>query len=92
MMHITSAIIAKSVLGSDIVGAERDMVNDALLTSMEYLNRILMPFGELIEKIPLLPINKNFRSARNTLDSIVYGMIKEHRNNRAIKYRGESWQ
>lgn len=86
MMHITSAIIAKSVLGSDIVGAERDMVNDALLTSMEYLNRILMPFGELIEKVPLLPINKNFRSARNTLDSIVYGMIKEHRNNRAIKY------
>lgn len=80
MMHVTSAIIAKSVLGSDIVGADSDEVNDALLTSMQYLNRILMPFGGLIEKIPVLPINKDFRAAKNTLDSIVYRMIKEHRD------------
>jgi cytochrome P450 len=85
MMHITSAIIAKSVLGSDIVNIESDKVNNALLTSMKYFNRFLMPFGELIEKIPLLPINKDFRSAKNTLDSIVYRMIKEHRDNRGIK-------
>jgi cytochrome P450 len=80
MMHITSAIIAKSVLGSDIVDVESDRVNNALLTSMKYLNRFLMPFGEVIAKIPILPINKDFRSARNTLDSIVYRMIKEHRS------------
>jgi cytochrome P450 len=85
MMHLTSAIIAKSVLGSDIPDIESDKVNNALLTSMEYLNRVLMPFGELIEKIPILPINKDFRSAKNTLDSIVYRMIKEHRENRRIK-------
>jgi cytochrome P450 len=86
MMHITSAIIAKSVLGSNIVDIEsHKVVSNALLTSMEYLNRILMPFGGLIEKIPLLPINKDFRSAKNTLDSIVYGMIKEHRDNTRIK-------
>jgi cytochrome P450 len=80
MMHMTSAIIAKSVLGSDIVDAESDRVNNALLTSMKYFNRVLMPFGEVIGKIPILPINKNFRSAKNTLDSIVYRMIKEHRS------------
>lgn len=80
MMHMTSAIIAKSVLGSDIVDVESDRVNNALLTSMKYLNRVLMPFGEVIGKIPILPINKNFRSAKNTLDSIVYRMIKEHRS------------
>jgi len=85
MMHLTSAIIAKSVLGSDILDIESDKVNNALLTVMEYLNRVLMPFGELIEKIPLLPVNKNFRSAKNTLDSIVYRMIKEHRDNRRIE-------
>ncbi len=85
MMHITSAIIAKSVLGSDVVDIESDKVNNALLTSMEYLNRILMPFGELIEKIPVLPINKNFRSSKKTLDSIVYRMIKEHRDNKVSK-------
>ncbi len=88
MMHVTSAIIAKSVLGSDIAGnSESDKVNSALLTSMQYLNRIMMPFGELIEKIPILPINKDFRAAKNTLDSIVYRMIREHRN-REIK-KGE---
>ena len=85
MMHITSAIIAKSVLGSNIVDIESHKVNNALLTSMEYLNRILMPFGELIEKMPLLPINKDFRSAKNTLDSIVYRMIKEHRESTGIE-------
>lgn len=88
MMHVTSAIIAKSVLGSDIAGSsESDKVNDALLTSMQYLNRIMMPFGELIEKIPILPVNKDFRAAKNTLDSIVYRMIREHRD-REIK-KGE---
>jgi cytochrome P450 len=46
---------------------------------MEYFNRLLMPFGELIEKIPLLPINKGFQRAKQTLDSIVYNMISEHR-------------
>jgi cytochrome P450 len=40
-----------------------------------------MPFGELIEKIPLLPVNKGFQQAKRKLDSIVYDMIKEHRDN-----------
>ena len=39
-----------------------------------------MPFGELIEKIPILPINKGFQHAKKKLDSIVYSMIKEHRD------------
>jgi cytochrome P450 len=46
---------------------------------MKYFNRLLMPFGELIEKIPLLPINKGFQKAKKDLDSIVYRIIKEHR-------------
>jgi cytochrome P450 len=40
-----------------------------------------MPFGELIEKIPILHINKGFQQAKRKLDSIVYNMIKEHRDN-----------
>ena len=81
MIHVTSAIICKAVLGSDIKSEEGDQVGDALLTSGEYFNRLLMPFGELIEKIPILPINKGFQHAKKKLDSIVYTMIKEHRNN-----------
>ena len=80
MMHVTSEIISKAVLGSDIK-AEEDEVGVALQTCMEYTNRLQMPFGELIEKIPILPINKGFQSAKKKLDSIVYNMIKEHRDN-----------
>ena len=86
MINVTSAIISKAVLGSDIKSEEKeeeggDQVGDALLTCGEYFNRLLMPFGELIEKIPILPINKGFQSAKKKLDSIVYNMIKEHRDN-----------
>jgi cytochrome P450 len=83
MINVTSAIISKAVLGSDIKSEEEegDQVGDALLTCAEYFNRVLMPFGELIEKIPVLPINKGFQAAKNKLDSIVYSMIKEHRDN-----------
>ena len=78
MKKLTLAIICKTVLGYDIE-AEHDEVGDALLTCMKYFNRLLMPFGELIAKIPLLPINKGFQKAKSDLDSIVYRMIKEHR-------------
>jgi len=80
MMHVTSEIISKAVLGSDIK-AEEDEVGVALQTCMEYFNRLQMPFGELIEKIPIVPINKGYQSAKKKLDSIVYAMIKEHRDN-----------
>jgi cytochrome P450 len=78
MTHLTLVIISKTVLGYDIK-PEDDEVGDALLTCMKYFNRLLTPFGELIEKIPLLPINKGFQKAKRDLDSIVYRMINEHR-------------
>jgi len=80
MIHVTAAIISKAVLGSDIKSEQGDEVGDALLTCAEYFNRLLMPFGELIEKIPILPVNKGFQQAKRKLDSIVYNMIKEHRD------------
>ncbi len=80
MSHLTLAIISKTVLGYDIRAGD-DRVGDLLLTCMEYFNRLLMPFGELIEKIPLLPINKGFQKAKQELDSIVLRMINEHREN-----------
>lgn len=83
MINVTSAIISKAVLGSDIKSEEEEdyQVGYALLSCAEYFNRLLMPFGELIEKIPVLPINKGFQAAKNKLDSVVYRMIKEHGDN-----------
>src|SRR5262249_30625874 len=76
MVHVTLAIISKAVLGSEIK-SDGDEVGDSLLTCMKYFNRLQMPFGELIEKIPILSINKGFQHAKKKLDSIVYHMIKE---------------
>jgi len=89
MTKLTLAIICKTVLGYDI-DPEHDEVGDALLTCMKYFNRLLMPFGELIEKIPLLPINKGFQKAKKDLDSIVYRIIKEHRRKLDKGYDKES--
>ena len=77
MTRVTLLIISKSVLGYEI--REEDEVGEALLTCMEYFNRLLMPFGELIEKIHILPVNKGFQRAKRLLDSIIYKMISEHR-------------
>src|SRR5215471_9186296 len=50
-------------------------------------NRLQMPFGELIEKIPILPINKGYQSAKRKLDSIVRNMIKEHRDKESVYHQ-----
>jgi cytochrome P450 len=78
MTRLTLEIISKAVLGYDIKPGD-DEIGDSLLTCMEYFNRLLMPFGELIEKIQILPINKGFQKAKTNLDSIVFRMINEHR-------------
>ncbi|MFZ0225288.1 MAG: cytochrome P450 [Candidatus Nitrosopolaris sp.] len=86
MMHVTLEIISTAVLGSDIK-PEEDEVGVALQTCLEYFNRLQMPFGELIEKIPILPINKGYQSAKKKLDSIVYSMIKEHRDKESVYHQ-----
>jgi cytochrome P450 len=81
MMHTTLEIISKAVLGSEVKLEKDDEVGNALMVCMEYFNRLQMPFGELIEKIPILSVNKGYQRAKKLLDSIVYNMIKEHRDN-----------
>jgi cytochrome P450 len=78
MTRLTLEIISKTVLGYDIK-PEDDEIGDSLLICMKYFNRLLMPFGELIEKISISPINKGFQIAKRNLDSIVFRMINEHR-------------
>ena len=71
MTHITSNIISKSVLGSDIEDNEGDDIGKSLLKCMEYFNRLQMPFGDLIEKVHIIPINKGFQQSKKKLDLIV---------------------
>ena len=81
MTRITSNIISKSVLGSDIEDNEGDGIGKSLLKCIEYFNRLQMSFGDLIEKVQILPINKGFQQSKKKFDLIVNNMINEHREN-----------
>jgi hypothetical protein len=49
------------------------------MANLQFFNRLMMPFGEIIEKIPILPANKQAHRAKGKLDSVVYKMIEEHK-------------
>jgi cytochrome P450 len=79
LMHATLAILCKSALGSEIGRADHDEIGKAVLTTLEYHQRRQMPLGSIIEKIPVLPVNIRFQQALKKLDSVVYDMIKQCR-------------
>src|SRR6478609_10317962 len=57
------------------------VLENPLLKCMEYFNRLQMSFGDLIEKVRILPINKGFQQSKKKFDLIVNNMINEHREN-----------
>jgi cytochrome P450 len=79
MMQLTLSIICKSVLNYD-VESEAEDVGKALSICRNYSKRLQSPLGQVLNKIPILPNVKGARKARETLDKLVYGLIKERRD------------
>jgi cytochrome P450 len=77
MMRLTLAIVGKTLFDAD-VEAEAQEIGAALTVVMDLFDTLLMPFSELLEKLPL-PQNKRFKKARERLDATIYRIIKEHR-------------
>ncbi len=77
MMRLTLIIVGRTLFGSN-VGDVTDQVGHALTEAMSLFKRVTLPFGELLDLLPL-PSNRRFQEAVATLDSIVYRMIREHR-------------
>jgi cytochrome P450 len=77
MMHLTLQIVGKTLFSADVEN-EADEVGKAMTTIVELFNFLLLPFSDWLRKMPL-PQSKRFRHARDTLDSIIYGMISECR-------------
>jgi cytochrome P450 len=77
MMRLTLAIVGRTLFDADV---ERDAtdVGEALTVIMDLFNMMLMPFAELLEKLPL-PQNRRFQKAREQLDAIIYRLIEERR-------------
>jgi cytochrome P450 len=78
MMRLTLRIICKSVLNYD-VEAEAQQVGKALTTVRRYSKRLQSPIGHVLDKISILPAPKKAREAKNELDSLVYGLISDRR-------------
>ncbi|MEO8579950.1 MAG: cytochrome P450 [Gemmatimonadales bacterium] len=77
MMKLTLAIVAKTLFSAD-VEKEAAEIGEALTTAFEAFNIGILPFSELLEKLPL-PYLKRFEAARARLDATIYRIIDERR-------------
>lgn len=85
MMRLTLAIVGKTLFDTD-VEAEADEIGAALTSVMELFDFLLLPFSELLEKLPL-PHVRRFQKARARLDETIYRIIEERR--RSNEDRGD---
>jgi cytochrome P450 len=77
MMRLTLAIVGKTLFDAE-VESEADEVGAALTEVMELFGYLLLPYAELLEKLPL-PATRRFRRARARLDAVIYRIIEERR-------------
>lgn len=77
MMALTLEIVADALFGVDIREAESD-VGDALGTVMEHFRRQTGRPVDIPEWVPISD-NRNYRSARGTLDTVVEDIVAERR-------------
>lgn len=77
MMHLTLAIVGKTLFNADVEG-ETDEVGAALTTLIQMFRTVTLPFAELLEKLPL-PSTRRFFRAKAQLDATIYRIINERR-------------
>jgi cytochrome P450 len=77
MMRLTLAIVAKTLFDADVTG-QAEVIGRALTTTMESWRVLMLPFSELLEKLPLSSIRR-FKEARALLDGTIYRIIEERR-------------
>ena len=77
MMRLTLDIVGRTLFSADVTG-EADEVGAAMNTIIEMFDLLLMPFSELLEKLPLGP-TRRFQQARARLDTTIYRMIEQRR-------------
>src|SRR3954468_3785614 len=77
MMKLTLAIVAKTLFSAD-VEREASEIGEALTTTFEAFNVGVLPFSEIIERLPI-PYMKRFNAARARLDATIYRLIAERR-------------
>ena len=77
MMHLTLQIVGRTLFSANVED-EADEVGAALTALIEMFNYLLLPFSEILEKLPI-PQARRFNRAKETLDKVIYGIINERR-------------
>jgi cytochrome P450 len=77
MAAYTLAVVGKTLFDADIE-SEAHEIGQALGTAIETFNFTVVPWGELLLRLPL-PITRRFRRARERLDATIYDMIERRR-------------
>src|SRR5215218_4797704 len=77
MMRLTLAVVGKTLFDAD-VESDADEVGAALTEVMSLFGYLMLPFAELLEKLPLPP-RRRFERARARLDAVIYRIIEERR-------------
>jgi cytochrome P450 len=81
MMRLTLAIVGKTLFDTD-TKREAEEVREAVSATLVSFTRLMMPFSELLDRLPL-PSTRRFSQARARLDAIIYRMVDERRKSGA---------
>ena len=77
MMRLTLWIVGKTLFNANVED-DAAQVGVAMTTIVSMFNFMLLPFSEVLEKLPLPPIRK-LKNARKTLDEVIYKIIEMRR-------------
>src|SRR6185295_12520013 len=77
MNRLTLSIVGKTLFDADVELQAAD-VGDALTGVMETFWMVMLPFANVIERLPV-PSLRRSRDARARLDALIYGMIADRR-------------
>lgn len=78
MMRLTLAVVARTLFGAE-VESEAEEIDEAFTTVMNGFNRLLLPFSEYFDALPL-PGNRRRERAAARLDETIYRMIAARRD------------
>jgi cytochrome P450 len=77
MSRLTLLIVGKTLFDTDVESQARD-VGEAMSGLMESFWMTMLPFGEYLHYLPV-PYLRRGQKARERLDRVIYGMIRERR-------------
>ena len=77
MNRLTLSVVGKTLFDADVASQAHE-VGEALTGVMESFWTLMLPFSNVIERLPL-PRMRRSRHARERLDAIIYGLIRERR-------------